>query len=297
MKRSNCILLTWAFVVSLSTSFAFAEDAPPPHPITVEEAASPSHENQQEEAPPPGPEGGDVAPSSTQSEAGRFIAVPSQKYGYYYDLMKNNMFSSAIPKITESVDPRLTVITKECGVINAFYSRADKTITLCYELLADSDNFLKTKYKNYSVATQAYMELGVFFSVFLHELGHAIIDLKHVPIIGGEEDAADRISIMMLLPYIHKNPNEGKTMLIGYLSYSWSHRTGILSKFIDGANLYGDVHALDEQRVYNVLCLAYGSNPALFADTARQFNVPAIRLQRCPMEYATASRSLQELLH
>jgi hypothetical protein len=297
MKRSKWGLFACTLVAFLATSLAVADESTPPYQVTVEEAAFAVRETNQEEASPLQPVGDDIAPSSALAEPGRFIAVQSLRYGYYYDLMRNNMFSSLIPKITESINPELTVITKECGVINAFYSRNDKTIVVCYELLADSDNFIKSNYHNYSIATQSYMELGVFFSVFLHELGHAIIDIKHVPIIGGEEDVADRISIMMLLPYINKHPNEGKTMLIGYLSYNWSRRVGLFGKLLSGSNLYADVHALNEQRVYNVLCLAYGSNPALFADTAKQFNVPTTRLQGCPIEFVTASRSLSELLH
>jgi hypothetical protein len=52
-----------------------------------------------------------------------------------------------------------------------------------------------------------------------------------------------------------------------------------------GLSHYADVHSLDAQRFYNVLCLAYGADPELFADIVEQKHLPQERAEGCADEY------------
>jgi Zn-dependent peptidase ImmA (M78 family) len=41
--------------------------------------------------------------------------------------------------------------------------------------------------------------IGPVSLVFLHELGHALLDVLQIPILGREEDASDQLATYMLL--------------------------------------------------------------------------------------------------
>jgi hypothetical protein len=87
----------------------------------------------------------------------------------------------------------ITLITKDCdGDVNAYYDSNAQSITVCYELM---EHFYKIFKSAGSSDEQAYTKMfdAVRF-VFLHEMGHALIDLYKLPVMGNEEDAADRCS-------------------------------------------------------------------------------------------------------
>lgn len=224
------------------------------------------------------------------------IAVPSQKYYEQYAMFDNSEIKPALGDLANLLGPDFNIIAKECGVINAFYSPSQKSITLCYEYLADGDNYINKAYKRESIATQAYLNTGIFFYVLLHELGHAVIDVKQIPVIGGEEDAADRIAAIIMLEFAKSNPVLAKTMFIGFLSYNWNKRLGVLTKLMNSSNLYADEHPFNEQRVFNMVCLAYGKDPGLFVDVARAFKLSPERARRCADEYQDANTAVRTLL-
>lgn len=224
------------------------------------------------------------------------ITIPSQKYHDQYAMFNNSEIKPLLANLAKLLGPDFNVVTKECGVINAYYSPSERSIVLCYEYLADGDKYIKSAYKKENVATQSYLDSGIFFHVLLHELGHALIDVKHIPVIGGEEDAADRIATIIMLEFTKSNPILGKSMFIGFLSYNWNKRFGFLTKLIH-SDLYADEHPFNEQRVFNMVCLAYGNNPVLFMDVAQAFKLPPERARRCADEYQNANRAIKTLLN
>ena len=101
--------------------------------------------------------------------------------------------------------------------------------------------------------------IGQFFYAAAHELGHASFDLLDVPVFGGEEDAADQFATYIMLQF----GQERARRLIGGAAYSYS-------AFVKGRENKPDVtlpllafssnHGPPEQRFYNMLCIAYGSD-------------------------------------
>lgn len=224
------------------------------------------------------------------------LAMPSQRYYEQYAMFDNSEIKPALGNLANLIGSDFNIIAKECGVINAYYSPSEKAIILCYEYLADGDNYIKKAYKRENIATQAYLDTGIFFYVLLHELGHAVIDVKQIPVIGGEEDAADRIAAIIMLKFTESNPVLAKAMFIGFLSYNWNKRFGFLTKLMNSNNLYADEHPFNEQRVFNMVCLAYGKDPSLFVDVARAFKLSPERARRCADEYQDANTAVRTLL-
>lgn len=237
-----------------------------------------------------------VSLSAFKYASAEVITIPSQRYYDNYMMFNNSELKPTLDGFTNILGPDFKIITQECGVINAFYNKQDKSITLCYEYLADAEKYIEKAYKKEDIATQAILKSGTFFYVLLHELGHAVIDIRNIPIIGGEEDAADRIATIFLLEITKSNPVVGKSMFVGFLSYAWSKRAGVIGQLFSKTNLYADEHPFNEQRVFNMVCLAYGNNPSLFLDIAKAFKLPPARARRCEGEYEDANRAVRELL-
>ena len=127
---------------------------------------------------------------------------------------------------------------------------------------------------------------GVMWSVFLHELAHAVIAVNGVPVTGREEDVADQFAVWFGLNFVDLN----QTPLINPTIWFWSRlakERDLPSMSEEGRRmLMSDEHSLSEQRVYNVGCWALGFGSEAGARSAQLAGVTQERAQRCPNEYA-----------
>jgi phosphoserine phosphatase len=181
----------------------------------------------------------------------------------------------------------LTLRAKQCGESNAMYDSDDHSVNFCYELV---DELVRDAP---GAATQGLAVrdavVGPFVFIFLHEIGHAIFDLLHVPIFGHEEDAADQFAAYALL---RAGPEFAKRILAGA---AWMYAHGAAGRKPDESD-FSDVHALDSQRYYNVLCLAYGSDPKEYAAAAGEHRLPADRAEGCADEFKQVQVAVQQLI-
>jgi hypothetical protein len=177
--------------------------------------------------------------------------------------------------------------TKNCGEISAFYDPNDVSVTVCYELM---EHFYKV-FRSAGVSEEkAYDKMfdAVQF-VFLHEIGHALIDQYKLPITANEEDAADRCSSYINLEELG---DEGvRSVLAAAAAFDLESKTGALNE----RNL-ADEHLLQEQRFYNSLCMIYGSNPTKHSNIVNDGHLPKDRAARCPGEYERMANSWAKLL-
>lgn len=123
--------------------------------------------------------------------------------------------------------------------------------------------------------------LGIFY----HELGHAVIDLMQLPVFGQEEDAADVFSILLINEFFEEDTATA-------LAYDTA--LGFLGEAEAAAGdeiAYWDVHGLDEQRFYNLVCLFYGADPEARQDFAEDLELPDDRADSCPEEFDLAYES------
>ena len=58
---------------------------------------------------------------------------------------------------------------------------------------------------------------------------------------------------------------------------------------------FADVHGTPAQRFYNVLCIAYGSNPKLFADVIDKDYLPQDRAEGCEEEFKQVRYAIRTL--
>ena len=165
--------------------------------------------------------------------------------------------------------------TKDCSENNAFYDSRDRSVTMCYELMED---FFQTFKSSGQAEQAAYSKMfdAVRF-VFLHEIGHALIDAYKLPVSGNEEDAADRCSAFINITELG---DEGvKNVMAAAEAFSIESKRGGSKR-----NL-ADEHLLQEQRFYNSLCMIYGSDQTKYANIVSDGFLPKERASRCPVEF------------
>lgn len=129
-------------------------------------------------------------------------------------------------------------------------------------------------------------------ATFYHELGHALIDVLALPVLGREEDAADSLSVILMDDIWQEDAAAG-ILASDALSYKLMAReqaAGDLDAF------FADEHSLSIQRYYNVVCLFYGANPEQREKLAVDLDLPVERKERCPDEYDQAARSWDAVL-
>ncbi|MFC6050213.1 DUF4344 domain-containing metallopeptidase, partial [Methylobacterium hispanicum] len=129
---------------------------------------------------------------------------------------------------------------------------------------------------------------GPVAQVFLHELGHALYDLLAVPVLGREEDAADQFAALVLLEL---PPGQARHAIDGIAQLM---RSQAAEETPDRETLADD-HSLTAQRLYNLLCLAYGADRGTFGYLVDDGTLPRGRAAQCGAEYDLAASALQTL--
>jgi Putative metallopeptidase len=199
----------------------------------------------------------------------------------------------ALEKLQEIFSPLklpsdLTLRTVDCkGSINAWYYRG--SVIVCYEYLEQIHNHLPEIEKGSIARTDAI--IGQFFYVFAHEMGHAVFDLLSVPVFGRREDAADQFAAFVMLQF---QKSEARRLVIGAAhAYDEVLRNPTVTEPLKA---YSDAHSLPAQRFYNLMCVAYGSDPQLFADVVDKGYLPKSRAANCRLEYGEVAYAFSKLV-
>jgi len=181
----------------------------------------------------------------------------------------------------------ITLRTKDCQQINAFYDPSDNSVTMCYELMEHFYSAFKSAGDDDQTAYNKMFDAVQF--VFLHEIGHALIDVLKLPVTANEEDAADRLSSYVNLKEMG---DEGVKAV-----FAAADAFAIESKASAGSQKnMADEHLLGEQRFYNSLCMIYGSDPDKWSNIVTEGYLPRERAVRCPGEYQRTVDSWINLL-
>jgi hypothetical protein len=174
------------------------------------------------------------------------------------------------------------------GVSNAWY--AEDAITVCYEFVQD---IFKNATDGSDQAGIGKFEktVGPLLDVFLHEAGHAVFDYLQIPLFGREEDAADQFSTYIMLQY---DKDRARRLILGS-AYQYKMDVQRPDVSIPLAK-FSDEHGLPAQRFFNVLCIAYGSDPQLFAQVVELAYLPKMRAEGCEAEYEQVRFAFETLI-
>lgn len=162
-----------------------------------------------------------------------------------------------------------------CGKIDAWYAPEEHRITLCYEYVAALQNEMLRQKKSIK-SIQGFVELTLF-----HETAHAFFDLLKLPVLGREEDAADQVAAVIMLQLSKPDAVEKLRQVVDLMKSSVG--TGKLT--IEDV---ADDHSLTGQRLYNIVCLAYGQDHRAYRQLAMGIHMPLWRRRTCRSEYRQA---------
>lgn len=205
-----------------------------------------------------------------------------------YDMMKERR---ALEKLQYIFSPILlpvdvTIRAAECdGVPNAWYQRegARPLVTICYEYVHEIWDRMP-KETTPEGFTPRDTVIGQFFYAAMHEMGHAVFDIFDVPVFGREEDAADQFATYILLQF----GKEQAYRLIGGAAYGYKQFIKEPKEKADvviPVSAFSSNHGTPEERFYNLLCMAYGADPIMFADMVENGYLPEARAKSCRYEF------------
>jgi hypothetical protein len=183
-------------------------------------------------------------------------------------------------------------VGSQCGEQNAFWSAANKRITVCYEFA----DFFLTVFNtdpNEHVTDPAKAAVNSTIATAYHELGHAVISIYDLPATGRLEDASDQLAAYMWLVPDDNIKNDAPQVVKDFAEmfkrYS-ANRRGLVN------DDFADEHSLDLTRMYNLACWVYGANPAANADVVAQVGLPKERADNCEFEFRQISKAWKTLL-
>jgi hypothetical protein len=225
-----------------------------------------------------------------------YIPPKNPEHQSIYDLVKERGALETVQKLFSPfrLPADLTVMTIGCdGVANAWYEMKDgrPTVNICYEYLASLVKYAPKETTPAGV-THSDAIVGQLLFVVAHEMGHALFELLEIPVFGREEDAADQFAAYFIL----RLGNERAPALIGGAAYAYQ---GFMKDFAENPKIavpletFSSTHGAPEERFYNLLCTAYGSDPDRFGYVVENKYLPKTRSGNCRYEYKVLTKAVR----
>ncbi|MBX9841438.1 MAG: DUF4344 domain-containing metallopeptidase [Xanthobacteraceae bacterium] len=185
-------------------------------------------------------------------------------------------------------DPLLLRVSGCEGIKNAWSGAG--IVNICYELLADILQNAAESDLPIGIS-KADTIIGPVLDVFLHETAHSVFRMLKIPILGREEDAADQFAAYLTLKL---GGSEARRMVLG-TAYGYKREVPGNEVSVPVRTL-ADEHSLPAQRLYTLLCLAYGADQKLFADIVAKGFLPEERAAGCAVEYGDLDFAMTKLI-
>jgi len=169
------------------------------------------------------------------------------------------------------------------------YDDETKNIYIPYDFIDETNQRFENA-DDITLAAQAKTaSIDALAHTLLHELGHALIPMFAIPVLGKEENTVDNFANVLLIEYFE----DGAEMAINAaeLFYLESQDFETYSE----NDLKGE-HGLDSQRYYNTLCMVYGSNPEKHPYLLKKAAFSLERAELCIEDYERVSRSWLSIL-
>lgn len=182
------------------------------------------------------------------------------------------------------------------GMANTYFDREDDraTIRVCYEYLHSIYDTMPKEPTAEGIMPREAFTGQLLFAV-AHEFGHAAFDIYNLPVLGRQEDAADQFATHFLL---HFGGALAQRLIWG-AAYSYK---GSIKDLQDKPKVevpiaaFSSDHGSPEQRFYNLMCIAYGFDPKIFAAVVEKGYLPEPRAKVCKSEYLNLSYAIAKLV-
>jgi hypothetical protein len=231
--------------------------------------------------------------------AGRFVVVyaapRNQDERTLVSLIKASQLSQVMAQFSKVLiiprDVTIYVAGGLKGVTGPFYSPSKRIIVFPHEFSAFVFRWIGKAHPKITPYDFGVAFASIEYFVLLHEMGHSLVHLWELPVLGREEDAVDGFSTIFMTEFV---PNGGDIALWAAELFDYLGRNEAGLRGQAAAEAFADEHSLSSQRAYSIACWVYGSNTKKYAGLSRV--IPRSRLVRCKDEYAQLRRSWLKLL-
>jgi hypothetical protein len=162
-------------------------------------------------------------------------------------------------------------------------------INMPYEFLHQNHMILSATnyFETHEEALVTILNLTEF--VLYHEIGHAIVHVLDIPVLGKHEDAVDGFAAILSTIW---NLDE-----VALSAADMMDATSMLEEGNEyQPSEFWDSHSLNEQRMYSIFCLIYGSNPEKHAGLLQSLGMPEEKGQSCQYDYQETLRNWTKVL-
>ncbi len=234
---------------------------------------------------------GSISTQAQTHEGRSFILQyyePSEEMAFYAQLIiESGIFDEVVSDLEEEFNlPTPITIVFASGIEGPQYYQG--VINMPYEFLAYNDQVLAASNFTADPEEAAEILLNLTEFVLYHEVGHAIVDVLDIPVLGKEEDAVDGFAALLASIW---DLDEVALAAADVMAASAS----IADTEITDAQFW-DSHSLDEQRMFAIFCLIYGSDPDQHTELLWEIGMPIEEKDRCQYEYAKTLRNWARVL-
>lgn len=224
----------------------------------------------------------------------------AESSGMLLDVLKRSQLAERMATLVNAslyLRQDLQVGFESCGQVNAFFNRQRSAIIMCTEFLEMAGKLAAADGSMMKLPRDQFAKVidGLVWGVFFHELGHAVVHINRVPVTGREEDVADQFSAWYAMNFLDLS----RTPVITPTIWLWMRmaKTRDIPTMSDEQRkaFLANEHSLDDQRVYNIACLALGSGSEGGKGAAKLAQLPEQRAERCADEYAQADFAMKKL--
>jgi len=184
----------------------------------------------------------------------------------------------AIDLINDSYILPKTLMFSFGGDIDPVYDPKDNKIYVPYFFISDIQGYFRNANYDKKGNSIEQLTLDVVLHTLFHELGHALINMYDLPVLGREEDAADGLASVLLI----ENFDQGQNIVQS--AADLFKLEGKKRGKIDIDDFKGE-HSLDEQRYYAALCHIYGSDDKAYKHVKKEAGFSDDRAELCVEDY------------
>ena len=172
-------------------------------------------------------------------------------------LIKESQLSEVAAALSKSLKlPANVTIAVTRTAAGPYFDPKTNTIDFNLPFAALMFRVITTEYPKITPYNFGVAFASLQYFVLFHEIGHALIHLWHIPVLGREEDAVDAFSTIFMVRFVQ----DGQIALWGA---DFFNAVGSGQKY--GSVQFADEHSLSPQRAYSIACWVYGSDEKKYA--------------------------------
>jgi len=208
--------------------------------------------------------------------------------------IKSQIIASGVAKqVTSMINAQLSLkypLRIVFGDIDGpLYDDETKRIDIPYHFIDQSNQRFENTDPFISSLQAKNASNDALMHTLLHELGHALIPMFAIPVLGKEENTVDNFANVLLIEYF----DDGALIAINAAELFYLESQDV-ENYTD--NDFKGEHGLDSQRYYNTLCMVYGSQPEQYQYIKNKAGFSEERAELCGEDYERISRSWLSIL-